>query len=63
MIYVKISLNTGGTYIQPIEELNILLEEIKEACTAWGNLSEVWTISLVEMTPEEYEQLPEFSGH
>ena len=62
MIYAEINLNPGRTYIQPLDELDILIDEIKEAAEG-GYLESVWTISFVEMSQEQYEKLPEFAGH
>ncbi len=60
-VYVKISLNTGSSYLQPVEDLGVLISEIEESIPY--DLDSVWTISLVEMDPEEYAKLHEFEGH
>lgn len=62
MIYVKIDLNIGGAYIQSLDELQVLIDEIKNAVEC-DNLDSVWTVSLVEMSDAEYATLPEFLGH
>jgi hypothetical protein len=62
MVYVKISLNVGSTYTIPLKHLNILFDEISESING-RSLDHVWTLRLVEMTPEEYDALPEFEGH
>lgn len=56
--FVKIQLHGHGCYVQPEEKLNVLLDEIKES-----EPGATWTLELVEMTPEEYDRLPEFEGH
>lgn len=62
MIYATIRLNIGGTYTQPLDQLAVLIDEIKEAAEC-QDMDCVWTVSLVEMTEEEYNALPEFMGH
>ena len=58
MIYAKVTLEGWGTYIQPLSELETIVEEIRE-CEEVGS---IWRIELVEMTPVEYDALPEFAG-
>lgn len=62
MIYAKIRMVGGGTYVQPISEVNVIVDEISEAA-ACHSVGRSWTIELVEMTPEEHAALPEFDGH
>jgi len=62
MIYAKIKLNIGGTYLQPLSELGVLIDEIKNAAAEKSMLS-CWNIQLVEMSEEEYKTIPEFEGH
>ena len=61
-IYVKISLEQGGTYIQPLNDLNVLVDEIREAALA-EELESHWSIRFTSMSKEEYAALPEFQGH
>lgn len=56
--FVRITLEHGGTYIQPEAELGVLLDEIKDA-----DVGAKWTLELIEMTREEHDRLPEFEGH
>ena len=56
--YVRISMDGGGTYIQPEDEASVLLDEIREALPG-----QKWTLELIEMTADEYARLPEFAGH
>lgn len=56
--FVRITLAGHGTYVQPEGDLRPLLDEIEEATPGAK-----WTLELVEMTPEEYDRLPEFAGH
>ena len=56
--YAKITLEKGGIYVQPIDELDVLLQEIH-----WGDIGDRWTVELIEMTDEEYQGLEEFEGH
>lgn len=59
--YVRIELKDGGTYTQPLDQLEVLLDEIREA--AYNGGENEWTVRLVEMSRTEYEQLLEFEGH
>ncbi len=56
--YAEIKLNVGVTYIQPFDQLDVLIDEIKE-----GEPGHEWTIRIVEMTEEEHQALPDFDGH
>lgn len=56
--YAKITMHGGGTYIQPLAQLNVLLEEIRDAAPFTS-----WTITLIQMDPETYAKLPDFAGH
>jgi len=62
MVYVKVSLSTGGCYIQKQNGVNVLLTEIENAIYG-KDLDAIWTVSLVEMSEEEYAAIPEFTGH
>ena len=62
VIYVKITLNIGSMYVQSLDELEVLIDEIKRAVDC-HNLDSIWTVSLVEMSEAEYAALPEFLGH
>ena len=56
--YVRCELKGGGSYLLPDNDLSILLAEIAEA----GDESE-WHLTIMKMTKEEYERIPEFTGH
>ena len=57
--YVKVTLHGGRSYVQPLSELhNALNGELDGA-----EIGSKWTLELVEMTPEEYERMDEFTGH
>ncbi len=56
--FARIYLVGGGIYIQPLDELHHILDEIKEA-----EIDSEWHIKKIEMTQEDYENLPEFTGH
>ena len=56
--YIKIKLHGGGIYIEPVDKLNGLIAELEE-----GEIGEIWTVEKIEMTEEEYSNLPEFTGH
>lgn len=59
--YCKITLNGGGSYIQPMDQLHNALDGELDGL----DIGEERTLSfeLVEMTKTEYESLPEFAGH
>ena len=59
--YVRITLDQGSTYTQPLDDIAPLIEEIKEA--AANDSAHKWLVEMVKMTPEEYAALPEFDGH
>ena len=56
--FARIYLGGGGVYIQSLDELYHILDEIKEA-----DVDTEWHIKKIEMTQEDYENLPEFTGH
>jgi hypothetical protein len=60
--YVKIDLSIGSMYVQPLDDLQVLIDEIKGAVDC-DNFDSIWTVSLVEMSEAEYAELPEFLGH
>jgi len=61
MVYIRIHLDGGGTYIQPIK----LLADAIEAELDGVGLNDTITLELtkLEMSKQEYGQLPEFTGH
>jgi len=58
MKYVRIHLIDHGTYIQPFDELNVVLDELQE-----GEIGDRWELEIIEMREEDYTALPEFKGH
>lgn len=56
--YVRIHLIDHGAYIQPFDELNIVLDELRE-----GAIGDRWELEIIEMREEDYAALPEFKGH
>lgn len=56
--FVRIFLVGGGVYVQPLDELHHVLDEIKES-----EPGSEWHIKMIEMTQEDYDNLPEFTGH
>jgi hypothetical protein len=59
MKFFEITLEGGGTYIQPITEIHNAIDG--EFCDA--DIGTKLTIKLIEMDENEYKNLPEFSGH
>jgi len=57
--YMKVTRIGGGTYIQPLNQLDTALEAELDG----AEIGARWTLELIEMTPAEYERLPEFGGH
>ena len=61
MRFMQISIDGSAGYVQP-------LDKITEACAAEFDGLEYWevddavTFTLIEMTQEEYDKLPEFEG-
>ena len=62
MVYVKIKLNVGASYVQPLDKLDVLVDEIRNSA-AEKSLLHAWNVQLVEMSEKEYNELPEFEGH
>jgi hypothetical protein len=62
VIYARIKLHGGATYVQPLDELDVLSEEIQNAAEC-DDIGARWTVELVRMTEREYKALPEFVGH
>lgn len=60
MKYLNIALHGGGNYTLPLDDLGSFIEEIKEAPT---NEERTYTLTIVVMSKEKYEALPEFEGH
>lgn len=60
--YVRVKLEGAGTYTLPLDDLGALQADL-HAAAADGDTKATFTITLVDMTPYEYEQLPEFTGH
>lgn len=52
--FYKLEAETGGHCIMTEEEM---LEELK-----WSSEGVKWIIEIIELTKEEYEALPEFTG-
>lgn len=57
--YVKIKVHDGSSYIQPLSELHQALD---------GELDDFHpgrkiTIEIINVSKEDYEKLPEFTGH
>ena len=57
-LYLRVSLDGGGIYVQPLTALDVLTDEIQNS-----EVGAEWSLKLVEMTQAEYEALPEFEGH
>lgn len=58
-LYARITLIGYGSYIQPLNEVGIAMDGEFDGAEAGTK----WEIELLEMTPAEYEALPEFAGH
>lgn len=57
--YVKINLVGGNGYVQPLSEIHQAVDaEFHDADTGTRLI-----LTLIDMTEEEYEKLPEFMGH
>jgi hypothetical protein len=59
--YIKIKLHGARSYIQPIEELATAIEGELDGLS----IGEKITLDFepIDMTEEEYNELPEFDGH
>lgn len=57
--YVRISLHGGSGYVQPVDKLAAAWDgELDDA-----DVGDKWTVEVVDITDEEYKQLPDFAGH
>lgn len=61
-IFVKIALLGYGSYISPLDKLADFIEEVKVAAEE-RSLDYEWILEFVEMTQEEYDAMPEFTGY
>ena len=57
--FIKIKLQGGGTYVVPVLDFCKYMNEEIDINIPGAT----WDISIVAMTQEEYESLPEFQGH
>lgn len=57
--FVKIKLHGGSQYIQPLSQLRSALDGEMDGAAPGTK----WTLELLEMYQEEYDALPEFTGH
>ena len=57
--YLKIRLVGGGVYVQPLSKVADAIDGELDGAEVGSR----WELELVEMTAEEYEGLPEFTGH
>jgi hypothetical protein len=58
MKYIKIIRNGHGGYIQPLHEMANAIDGEFDG----SEIGDTITLKLVEMSEEEYENLPEFTG-
>jgi len=58
--YIKASRPGMGSFMQPLEEIGVIYEEVSEI--QWGEVGEKLILELIEMEEEEYKKLPEFTG-
>ena len=57
MKYVKLIYSTEAHCVFEMSQLDNMMDEIRDS-----DVGQTWTIEIVEMSEEEYESLPEFSG-
>ena len=60
-IYAKIEFEGYGSYIVPIDSVKYIENEV-QASADQRDLEAQWWITLVELTEEEFAELPEFTG-
>lgn len=58
-LYAEIALVGGGTFVQELDQVGVALDGEFDGAEA----GQTWTVTLVQMTPAEYELLPDFDGH
>jgi len=65
MWFAKITLCDHGSYVQKLDDLARAIEGELDCIIRSPKLADAVTLTVeaVEMTQEEYEALPEFTGH
>ena len=61
MKFVKMYLQGGNSYIQPRDEVCNAVDGELDALDEHNEI--VLRFTLIDMTEEEYQKLPEFAGH
>lgn len=59
--YIKIKLHGGSTYVQPANALADALDGDLDGVDVGDEIT--MTFAPIDITDEEYERLPEFTGH
>lgn len=59
MAYIRITLDGGGSYVQPMDDVLEALDAELDVLPVGDKL----TIEIIEMSDDEYRRLPEFRGH
>jgi hypothetical protein len=57
--YCRITSSHGGSYVQPYSDIRQALDGELDGLSEGEKL----TVEFVDITDEEYRQLPEFKGH
>jgi hypothetical protein len=63
MIYINVSLpGEGGGYIATPDEAKELIDALVENAQDHGDFEQSYEVKAVELTEEEFKNLPEFKG-
>ena len=63
MVYIKISLpGSKAGFVETPEQAKVVIDSMVNAAETNDDDMQEYTFSVVEMTPKEFEALPEFEG-
>lgn len=60
-MFIRVSLNGGGSYVQPIDSIADAIEGETDGLSLGDKIT--LTLEVIEMSQEQYDRLPEFAGH
>lgn len=59
--FVKISMDSGNSYLRPIENIRDAID-IEFDAPEYFEVGDKFILEIIDMTQEDYEKLPEFEG-
>ena len=61
-LYAKISYNDYGSYVQPLDSIMDAMDGEFDGVVESASVGKKWTIEIIEMEEDEYNNSPEFTG-